>query len=142
MSRREERAIRCEAQDLVAEAEAMLSGGVVARPWWHHGLQGWVSVNTLAHADRPTLSDVADGVFGSRSREWDTSLRFLASELLVTTGTAEALEAAQRAEIVPLELDVLAGTAPAPRTPRDLVALVLPRIIRAAGRRQHPSTGR
>jgi hypothetical protein len=140
MSRREERAIRCEAQDILAEAQAMLNGRALMRPWWYHQRLGWVTVNTLAHADWTTLSHAAEGGLCSRDWQWDSALKFLAAELLAAVGSLEDLGEVQRAQLIPLELGVLAGTPPAPRTPSDLVTLILPRIELAAGRR-HPSTG-
>jgi hypothetical protein len=142
MSRREERAIRCEVQDLVAEAEAMLNGRAITRPWCHHKQLGWMSVNTLAHADWPTLSAIADRGLLSRDREWNAALMFLAAELLAAAGSRVGLAAAQRAQLIPLEVDLLAGTATAPSTPSNLVTIVLPYIDRAAPRRRHPDTGK
>jgi hypothetical protein len=142
MSRREERAIRCEAEDLVADAEAMLHGRVMNRPCWDHRLLGWVSVNTLAHGDWPSLSQLADGKLASRNPAWDASLAFLAAELLAGAETPEGLVVTQRAQLIPLELNMLAGGLAVPWTASDLVKLVLPHIDGSATRRRRPDAGR
>jgi hypothetical protein len=140
MTRREERAIRSEVRDLVAEAEAMLAGRLLERPGWNDTELGWVCLSTLAHCEFARLTELAAGVVRCRQQDWDAALRFLASDLLALAGTRAALAAVQRAHLVPLELDLMTG-ASLLSSPIGLVDLVRPELAKAASRRRHPSTG-
>ncbi len=136
MSRREERAIRDEAEELAAETEAMLSGRLADR-WSGDRAPGWVWLNTLAHADWAGLTDIADGSLRGQRSAWDGALMFLAGELLASAGSPGALRDLQRTELVPLELELLAGATPPPATPGGLVSLVRDQLARARSHRSH-----
>ena len=137
MSWREERAIRCQAAALVAEAEAMVAGRLIDLPWAAERTFGQVVVNALAHADWVQLEGYSSGTHRSGSLAWDGALIFLADELRGAVGSPEELVAAQRAQLIPIELDILEGTVHEPATPAGLVSLLRPRIARAASRHRH-----
>jgi hypothetical protein len=139
MHRREERAIRDDAKDLIAEAEAIVTGRLVERHWWDDKEQGWMWLNCLAHADWSTLSEMADGARTGRGSLWDAAAMFLAGELLATAGSAEGLVALQRAWLVPLEAELLALSSGTPSTPGNLVSVVRAELDRARARRARDS---
>jgi hypothetical protein len=59
-SRREERALQFEVEQLVEDVSATLSGRLVQR-WASGDVPGWVRINQLAHADWDNLAGLADG---------------------------------------------------------------------------------
>ena len=129
------------ARDLVAAAEATLTGRLVDRYDYGQGAPGWVWLNTLAHADWATLAALGDGARCGRPSAWDGRCMFLAGELVSTAGPADGLVALQCAQLVPLELHLLAVSSPTPSTPGELVSLVRPQLALARCRQAHPPTG-
>jgi len=140
--RSDERAVRAEARDVVAEAEATLSGNLVGWRWWSDDAVAWVWVNTLAHAGWSHLNELAAGGWRSQGQAWDAALAFLAGELLIQAGRPEGLVAVQRLVLVPLELEMLGGLTVTPRTAAGLVSLVRSQLALARSRQAHPSAQR
>ncbi len=138
MSRREERAIREEAEQLAAEAEAMLSGRLAERSG-NERAPGWVWLNTLAHSDWNDLADVVDARRAQRTA-WDGAVMFLAGEILSAAGSPDGLLELQRNQLVPLELELLSGAMTPPSTPAGLVSIVRSELARVRSRHAHPST--
>jgi hypothetical protein len=133
---REERAVQAQAEELIAEAEAALRGRLVEAACGHERPgAAWVCLNTLAHADWGTLSEVADGSRRGHGDVWAAALMFLAGEALSASGSADALVEVQRGGLIPLELDVLGGVVQLPAAPARLVSLVRAQLARATSRR-------
>lgn len=138
MNRRGERAIRHEVDDLAAELAATLDGRILERRRGLGDVPAWEWVNVLAHSDWQRLSTLAAGSNSSGRSGWDGAIRFLADEMLTTAGSTAGLLRLQRARLIPLELEMLAGLHPNP-TPVALVGLVCREINRERARNAHPS---
>jgi hypothetical protein len=144
--------MRDEIRALMAEAEAILAGrpseGSPSEGSSSEGTasaepaagRAWVSI--LAHADWVALTELENRFPLDGGSLWDDALVYLASELLAVAGTPERLFEVQRAALIPLELDLLAGTCQVPATALALVILVRPELARIRSRRAHPSAGR
>jgi hypothetical protein len=107
----------------LAEATAILDGGVadllaVAGPH-----RGWAWINKLAHASWNDLVRLSEAPPG-RARHWAGAAAFLAAELQSEARAPEGLIDLQRDRLIPLELALLAGRAMPPDTPVQLVAQV------------------
>jgi hypothetical protein len=120
------------ADAVIAAAEEMLTGRLVVGTSWRDR-DAWTCVNTLGHASWETLSSLAAAGPRPRAHPWDRVLVFLAAELLATAGAPSRLERVQRRELIPLELELLAGDAPATLTPSRLAELVRARLAQTQG---------
>jgi hypothetical protein len=118
---------RFKGSTIAAECSAFLSGEAAAllesrgriRPCW-----AWL--NALAHGPESDLERQARSLGRPSTRgRWETANAFLAGELLATSRRGSSMEALQSDVLVPLELDLLAGSAPAIRTPAEYVSSVL-----------------
>ena len=138
MNRRDERAIRNEADDLAAELEATLDGRLIERRRGLGDVPEWEWVNVLAHSDWERLSRLAAGGDPSSRSVWDGAIMFLAGEMLTTAGSPAGLLRLQRVRLIPLELEMLSGLHPSP-TPVALVGLVCRELNRERARNAHPS---
>ncbi len=119
--------------ELIAECEAVLRGAYAE----HLAQQGrsrpcWVWINLLAHGDEAELAAESDhDERSTRPRgSWMAARGFLAAELLDAAARRGSLVALQRQALVPLELELMAGSTRL-GTPRQLVAEVLTRLARA-----------
>lgn len=83
--------------------------------------QGWVS--RLAHVGWDEL-EVLARCQPRHAATWDGAGIYLAVELRDGARSAEGLTLLQREQLIPLELEMLAGHLKAPSTPADLVRLV------------------
>jgi hypothetical protein len=135
----DEAAMREAADALVADAEQMLTGRLPVPGRVQNEGAGWTCVAVLGHASWERLHALA-GAGAGPDGSWEGALTFLAAELLTCAGTPDQLVEVQRAALVPLELDVLAGVVPNPVTPAKLVAVVRLRLDGA--RRGHHRGGR
>lgn len=141
MNRRDERAIRNEADDLTAELEATLDGRLIERRRGVGDVPEWEWVNVLAHSGWDRLLTLAAGGGSSSRSVWDGAIMFLAGEMLTTAGSRAGLLRLQRARLIPLELEMLSGLHPSP-TPVALVGLVCRELNRERARTAHPSNDR
>ena len=91
----------------------MLQGKVLDDAREPQHAPGWVFVNKLAHTTWGELDRIGD--LRTHGPTWVGALSYVASELRDVTGTAERLYSFQRARLVPLELEVLAGRVPLER---------------------------
>ncbi|HEX3540317.1 MAG TPA: hypothetical protein VHT75_07710 [Acidimicrobiales bacterium] len=137
MRRREKRAMQTATENLIDGCDRFIAG-CVAETYRGRPVPGWVWINTLTHADRETLAVLADDGWRAGNGQWDGAFCFLAAELLAIAPTVDELASVQRRELLPLELEVLAGQVPGPSTPCELVDLVHPLLARARSRRAHP----
>ena len=71
MSRRYIRAVSHKSRDVVAAAEATLTGRLVMPGCWDEELPGWAWLNTLAHAEWAMLAELADGDLVMGGSAWD-----------------------------------------------------------------------
>jgi hypothetical protein len=117
-----------EAAEILAEAEATRTGRLLERHGWQEDVPGWIVVNALAHRDWDGLAGLADGGGADPERARDAVVAFLASETLSTAGSPEGLDALQHAYLVPLELQLLGSSAPAPLPPIAVVTAVRARL--------------
>jgi hypothetical protein len=141
MSWRVERALRAEAEQVVAEAEAMIGGRMLDRHPREDSPPAWVLLDTLAHGEWRYLTNLSKALAKRRGHVWDSALLFLAGEVLATAGSPAGLRDLQRTHLVPLELHMLAGGCPVLTTPSGLVDAVSTELARARSRRRHPSAG-
>jgi hypothetical protein len=132
------RAFHSAAEDVVAEAQATVTGCVLVRHADEEDLPGWVVVNALAHGDWASLARMASGEVPGRDRLRAATVTFLATETLGVAGSPAGLERLQRAYLLPIELSLLregASTLP----PAAAVRAVRGQLARASARRHHPS---
>jgi len=123
--------------EIVAEAQATVTGGLLERHAWRDDLPGWVVVNALAHCDWVALSRLAAGEVPGRDRLRAATVTFLAAETLSVAGSPGGLGELQRTYLLPLELGLLhAGTSGLP--PAAAVRAVRGQLAQAR-RRRHPT---
>ncbi len=127
------------ADEIVAEAQATVTGRVRERSPGQAAVPGWVVVNALAHGDWDGLQAVADGARPGSDPVGDAVVRFLAAETLSVGGSAAGLRRVQREYLVPLELDLLAEAVSHPRPPNEAVATVRAQLARARAKQRHPT---
>ena len=95
------------AKNVLAEADAIMSGH--ARRFWNgaHALPAWNTLNQLAHSDVMTLRTLADRPV--RWKDWDGVTSSLAADIVTLAGNQpDAMLRLQRVCIIPLELRLLA----------------------------------
>jgi hypothetical protein len=114
----------------VEEATAIVEGHFVDGAADTRFAPRWGWVNKLAHAGWDDLTGLAARHTAPAST-WEAAASYLATELLTRSQSPERLLGVQRAGLIPLELDVMAGWIPRPTTPRDLVQMVSAGIDRA-----------
>jgi hypothetical protein len=86
----------------------------------------WARVNLLAHSELATLARMKAPRRISDANRWDTMVANLAAELIVLGHSRpEEVSFLQLAALVPLELALLGGKLPEPRTPGQLGVLVV-----------------
>jgi hypothetical protein len=113
----------------VVEATAILEGTAANLSWAAGQSRAWVWLNALAHRSWYQINQLAElPVLTSGS--WQGAASFLASELRACAANGDGLVEVQRAGLIPLELDVLAGRRPAPDSPVELIATVQAEIDR------------
>lgn len=113
-----------DAEEVVAEAQALLAGRLAAcYDAKHDPVPGWAWVNCLAHASIEDLNELAEGTRIFPPSGWAGASSFLAHEL-ITGRTPEGVAGFQRAALIPLELDLLASHNSSPASPSQLVRLV------------------
>lgn len=139
-SRREERIVRAQAQELVLEAEDLLTGRFPDRFSVAREVPSWVRLNRLAHGDFSAVSDLAEGVGCDPRSTWDAAMTYLAGEVLAAAPSGAELVALQRTRLIPLELDLIVAPEAA-RTPAELIRLVGLSNARERARRAHPAGG-
>ncbi|HVM63592.1 MAG TPA: hypothetical protein VMU14_01935 [Acidimicrobiales bacterium] len=123
---------------MLAAVEEMLTGRLVLGQSWRER-DAWTCVNALGHADWDTLRAFAAEGPRRPAQPWDTVLAFLAAELLSTAKEPSRLEQVQRRELIPLELELLAGDVPATVSPARLAEVVQARLAHTRG--SHPGGG-
>ena len=123
---------------VLAEAEALLTGRLAATDAADdRATSSWAWVNCLAHASVDDLVGLAEPRRPAHPAGWAGAVSYLAHEVLTAGRTAEGVVAIQRAALVPLELDLLAGVTPTPATPGQLVTMV--RALVERHQREHRS---
>jgi hypothetical protein len=132
------RAFQAEVAEVLAEAEAALTGGLLERHAGKDHQPGWLVVNALAHGDWQRLDALAQG--WSHDRSCDAVVAFLASETLSTAGSRAGLDALQRAYLIPLELQLLDAAATGPFSRSAAVTAVRGQLALARARQSHPTS--
>lgn len=124
-------------RQVVDEATAIVEGRVVDAGGDRRWAPRWGWVNKLAHGSWEDLTRLA-----ARRNEagstWEAAASYLATEMLTRSQDPEHLLALQRMGLVPMELDVMSGWIPKPRTPKELVQLVGSGIDRAGPQSESP----
>ncbi|HZQ58783.1 MAG TPA: hypothetical protein VFA84_12130 [Acidimicrobiales bacterium] len=132
------RAFQSVTEDMVEEAQATVTGGLLERHADRDDLPGWVVVNALAHGDWAALTRLAAGEVPGRDRLRAATVTFLAGETLAVAGSPAGLAALQRAYLLPLELGLLhAGSSSLP--PSAAVRAVRGQLARARAQHRHPT---
>jgi len=108
---------------VVAEASALLEGGLADSILAGWPRPSWVWINQLAHGSWEDLRDLSQKRH-RWLRLWEGASTFLSAEMIACTGTPERLLALQRSALIPLELDVLDGRVEPPSSPLKLISMV------------------
>jgi len=129
------RAFQSVTEDMVEEARATVTGGLLERHADRDDLPGWVVVNALAHGDWAALARLAAGEVPGRDRLRAATVTFLAGETLVVAGSPAGLAELQRGYLLPLELGLLhVGSSALP--PSAAVRAVRGQLARARARQR------
>ncbi len=118
----------CENEDNVVPASINLLEGGAVEVFRQSGqsVPGWAYVNALAHSRADKLTSLKTPSRFLHPSGWDAVLAYLATELLtIAHGRLDEISFMQRADLVPLELDLLAGEIQEPETPGQLAELVI-----------------
>lgn len=109
------------AADVVRQAVAIVEGRHTAGSGSVPAGQGWIS--RLAHTGWEEL-DVLARSEPRHAATWEGAGLYLAVELRGGAKSAEELVRLQRDQLIPLELEMLAGHLDPPTTPAELVRMV------------------
>jgi hypothetical protein len=126
--------------EIVADAQATVTGSLLPRYGWREDLPGWVVVNAIAHLDWDGLEALAGGATSGQGGTRAAVVTFLAAETLAVAGSRGGLAQLQRGYLVPLELELLAEADDRPRSAADAVTAVRAQLARARARRHHPTS--
>lgn len=127
----------CENEDNVALASVNLLEGGAVEAFRQSGqsVPAWAYVNSLAHSQADKLTTLKTLPRFLHPDGWDAVVAYLATELLtIAHGRLDEISFMQRADLVPLELDLLAGDIQEPETPGQLAELVLNALRRGRTR--------
>jgi hypothetical protein len=131
------RRYRSETRDSVVLAGGRLLEGDATESFRELGqsVPAWAYVNALAHSQPDRLTSLKTPPLFVDPGGWDAVVAYLATELLtITHGRLDEVHVMQRAVLVPLELDLLAGQVQVPRSPRQLADLVINALHRGRTR--------
>jgi len=126
-------------EEIVADAQATVTGSLLQRYGWRDDLPGWAVVNAIAHLDWDGLEALARGD-GGPGQVHAAVVTFLAGETLAVAGSRAGLAGLQRSYLVPLELELLAEAEQRPRSPAEAVTTVRIQLARARSRQRHPTS--
>jgi hypothetical protein len=107
----------CENEDNVVQASVNLLQGVAVEEFRQSGqsVPGWAYVNALAHSPADKLTSSKTPPRFLHPSGWDAVVAYLATELMtIAHGQLDKISLMQRGDLVPLELDLLAGELPEP----------------------------
>ena len=107
------------------EAQAILSGRAIE--WFeeqHTRVPAWAWVNQLAHATPVRLRQLVTIGHYAHPSSWDCALGASAAEVVTAGASPAGILRLQREALLPLELDLLAGTAAPPAKPSQLTVLI------------------
>lgn len=112
-------------QDVVIQAEELLSGGAAAG-YRKRGsrVPAWAHINLLAHGSYEDLAQMAARAGHGHPSTWDCAVSDLARDLVRLDLNGTALGDLQEAALIPLELELLARHQSEPITPAQLTTLV------------------
>lgn len=116
---------RSASRELVRESIKFLKGRAPEVYQSRGQVPAWAFISCLAHSDADRLLEFARPGQHGDSASWNATIAYLATEIIAVGRESSPLETIQREVLIPVELDLLAGTIPLPTSPVDLVGLVV-----------------